>query len=189
MLNVFRFNEVGSDILRLLVISRIANPVSKLKTAEYLKSYHNVQLGKDQIYRYLDKLYSDHKEQIQQISYTHTLKILGGVMSIVFYDVTTLYFQIGDEDEIRKRGIIDKMVAVFFNSFSCLGRWLLFLCCQAKRKRALLESNPPGIYLMTDEKVKRKGVPFRDSFYFFRSLYAFKNSSINFFFLSMERPL
>jgi len=31
------------------------------------------------------------------------------------------------------------------------------LCCQAKRKWALLESNPPGIHLMTDEKVKRKG--------------------------------
>jgi transposase len=102
--NEIGFNEVDSDILRLLVISRIANPVSKLKTVEYLKSYHDIQLGKDQIYRYLDKLYSDHKEQIQQISYTHTVKILGGVMSIVFYDVTTLYFQIDDEDEIRKRG-------------------------------------------------------------------------------------
>ena len=102
--NEIGFNEVDSDILRLLVISRIANPVSKLKTVEYLKSYHDIQLGKDQIYRYLDKLYSDHKEQIQQISYTHTVKILGGIMSIVFYDVTTLYFQIDDEDEIRKRG-------------------------------------------------------------------------------------
>jgi len=102
--NEVGFNKVDSDILRLLIISRIANPVSKLKTVEYLKSYHDIQLGKDQIYRYLDKLYKDHKEQIQQISYTHTLKILGGVMSIVFYDVTTLYFQIDDEDEIRKRG-------------------------------------------------------------------------------------
>jgi transposase len=102
--NEIGFNEVDSDILRLLVISRIANPVSKLKTVEYLKSYHDIQLGKDQVYRYLDKLYSDHKEQIQQISYTHTVKILGGIMSIVFYDVTTLYFQIDDEDEIRKRG-------------------------------------------------------------------------------------
>ena len=32
------------------------------------------------------------------------MKILGNVISIVFYDVTTLYFQIDDEDEIRKRG-------------------------------------------------------------------------------------
>jgi transposase len=41
---------------------------------------------------------------IQQISYDHTLKVLNGVINVVFYDVTTLYFQIDDEDEIRKRG-------------------------------------------------------------------------------------
>jgi len=98
------FNEIDSDILRLLVISRISNPVSKSKTVEYLKRYHGIRLGKDQIYRYLDRLFNKHKDKIQQISYAHTLKILGGVMSVVFYDVTTLYFQINDEDEIRKRG-------------------------------------------------------------------------------------
>ena len=70
------FNQVDSDILRYLVITRIANPVSKLKSVEYLKYYHNIQLGKDQIYRYLVKLYSDHKEQIRQISYQYTLKEL-----------------------------------------------------------------------------------------------------------------
>jgi hypothetical protein len=31
-----------------------------------------------------------------------------------------------------------------------------FCFCQAKQKQALLESNLPGIHLMTDEKVKRK---------------------------------
>ena len=70
------FNQVDSDILRYLVITRIANPVSKLKSVEYLKDYHNIHLGKDQIYRYLDKLYIDHKEQIRQISYQYTLKEL-----------------------------------------------------------------------------------------------------------------
>ena len=29
---------------------------------------------------------------------------MNGEISVVFYDVTTLYFQIDDEDEIRKRG-------------------------------------------------------------------------------------
>ena len=102
--NEIGFNQIQSEFFRLLVISRISNPVSKLKTIEYLEQYHDIKIGKDQIYRYLDKLYSEQKEHIQQISYRHTLKILGGVMHIVFYDVTTLYFQIDDEDEIRKRG-------------------------------------------------------------------------------------
>lgn len=30
--------------------------------------------------------------------------MLGGLISIVFYDVTTLYFQIDNEDDLRKRG-------------------------------------------------------------------------------------
>lgn len=52
----------------------------------------------------MDKLYSNQKELLQKVSYEHTRKVLGGFISVVFYDVTTLYFQIDDEDEIRKRG-------------------------------------------------------------------------------------
>jgi transposase len=102
--NEIGFNKIDSDVFRLLVIARIANPVSKLKTIEYLDNYHNIKINKDQIYRYLDKLYSQQKELIQEISYEHTLQVLNGLISVVFYDVTTLYFQIDDEDEIRIRG-------------------------------------------------------------------------------------
>ena len=104
LFNEIGFNKLNSEIFRLLIISRLSNPSSKLKTIEYLEQYHNINIGKDQIYRYLDKLYKEQKELIQQISYEHTLKILDGKISIVFYDVTTLYFQIDDEDQIRKRG-------------------------------------------------------------------------------------
>jgi transposase len=91
-------------ILKQLVIYRLTFPKSKLKTTEYLKRYNNINWSEDKIYHYLDKLYREQKEELQQISYAHTLKILNGVISIVFYDVTTLYFQIDTEDEIRKRG-------------------------------------------------------------------------------------
>ena len=98
------FNKVNNTIFKELVISRLGNPASKLKTSEYLYGYKGTDLPVQQIYRYLDKLYAQQKELIQQISYQHTSKILDGVISVVFYDVTTLYFQIDDEDEIRKRG-------------------------------------------------------------------------------------
>jgi len=98
------FNTISSDIFKLLSIYRVVYPKSKLKTTEYLRRYHNIDWSEDKIYRYLDKLYKEQKELIQQISYKHTLKILNGVMSVVFYDVTTLYFQIDNEDDIRKRG-------------------------------------------------------------------------------------
>lgn len=98
------FDLLGSDIFKYLVIVRISHPASKLKTSQYLSRYFSINLNEDKIYRYLDKLYSEQKEIIQQISYNHTLKILNGAISVVFYDVTTLYFQIDDEDEVRKRG-------------------------------------------------------------------------------------
>lgn len=98
------FNQIPDVLFRQLVLARICYPVSKLKTVDYLKKYHGQQFDEDAIYRYLDKLYNTQKEAVQQISYEHTLNILGGKMNIVFYDVTTLYFEADQEDELRKTG-------------------------------------------------------------------------------------
>ena len=98
------FNKIKDSIFRQLVISRIAYPKSKLKTTEFLYRYKQIDWNEDQVYRYLDKLYTKQKEQVQKISYEHTLKLLGNDISIVFYDVTTIYFETDNEDEIRKTG-------------------------------------------------------------------------------------
>jgi len=98
------FNRIPGPFFKHLVIYRLFYPTSKLKTTEYLRRYAQTDYNEDKIYRYLDKLYKDQKEQIQQIGYHHTKEVLGGTISVVFYDVTTLYFQIDDEDELRKRG-------------------------------------------------------------------------------------
>lgn len=98
------FRAVDDAIFRQLVLSRISYPASKLKTSDYLDKYHDLDYPVQQIYRYMDKLHSTQKELVQQISYEHTKKILGGEISIVFYDVTTLYFEIDKEDELRKTG-------------------------------------------------------------------------------------
>ena len=98
------FNAIEEDIFRQLVLSRLTYPVSKLRTSRYLDRYHDVNYPVQQIYRYMDKFHQAQKELVQQISYEHTKKILGGIISIVFYDVTTLYFEIDHEDELRKTG-------------------------------------------------------------------------------------
>ena len=98
------FEELNSELLKQLVIIRLSHPASKLKTSQYLKRYFSLDISEDKIYRYLDLLYKEQKDIVQQISYQHTLKILNGIINVVFYDVTTIYFQIDDEDEIRKRG-------------------------------------------------------------------------------------
>lgn len=103
------FNDIGFDqikdkLFRQLVLCRLCFPVSKLRTVDYLKKYHSIEIDEDRVYRYLDKLYNTQKDTVQQISYQHTLKVLNNKMSIVFYDVTTLYFEIDDQDDLRRTG-------------------------------------------------------------------------------------
>jgi transposase len=98
------FNKIEDEIFRQLVIYRIAFPQSKLKTTEYLYRYQHIDWQEDMLYRYLDKLHNKQTNTVQQISYEHTLKILGNDISVVFYDVTTLYFEIDEVDELRKTG-------------------------------------------------------------------------------------
>src|SRR5690554_3726754 len=97
-------NKVEDEILKHLVIARISQPRSKVATVDYLKSYFDEDIELHKIYRYLDKLNDTQKDLIQSISVEHTRKILGGKIGVVFYDVTTLYFESDLTDEIRKPG-------------------------------------------------------------------------------------
>ncbi len=98
------FNTIAEDLFRHLVVSRLAFPLSKLKTLDYLYRFQGVQLNINTVYRFLDKLHQRLKEQVQQIAYQHVFKLLQGQISIVFYDMTTLYFEASDEDDLRKTG-------------------------------------------------------------------------------------
>jgi len=98
------FNAIPDPIFRQLVIARLSFPVSKLKTTDFLSKYQFFSIDVQQVYRYLDKLHRTQKNKVQQISYDHSRRVLGGEVSIVFYDVTTLYFEVDDEDELRKTG-------------------------------------------------------------------------------------
>lgn len=98
------FNQIKDELFRHLVITRLIHPASKLKTTDYLYKYKNEQIDVERIYRYLDKLYKSQKQRIQQISYEHTKQILGGKINIMFYDVTTLYFEADQEDPLRRAG-------------------------------------------------------------------------------------
>jgi len=98
------FDVIEDEILKHLVIARLSQPMSKLATVEYLKSYFDQDVQLHRIYRYLDKLYNTQQERIQQISVEHTRKILGGQIGLMFYDVTTLYFETDYGDELRETG-------------------------------------------------------------------------------------
>lgn len=97
------FNEVKKELFRHLVVARLAFPTSKLKTVDYLYRYRGIATHEDTIYRFLDTLNRKYKDQVERIAYEHTKKTLGTI-SVVFYDMTTLYFEAEDEDDLRKIG-------------------------------------------------------------------------------------
>ena len=100
------FNAIEDGILRHLVAARVCQPMSKVATAEYLKSYFDEDVRLHSIYRYMDKLHDTQQEAVQRISVEHTMGALGGRIGLVFYDVTTLYFESmpQPDDELRQAG-------------------------------------------------------------------------------------
>ena len=78
--------------------------MSKMATAEYLKSHFDEDVNLSKIYRYLDKLYNTQQESVQKICVGHAFSILGGRVEMLFYDVTSLYFESFREDNLRSPG-------------------------------------------------------------------------------------
>lgn len=98
------FNVIDDDVLRNLVIARICQPGSKTATAAYLKSHFDEDTNHWRIYRYMDKLYNTQQDLVQRISVAHTMKVLGGTIGLMFYDVTSLYFETAVRDDLRNPG-------------------------------------------------------------------------------------
>jgi len=103
MFDAIGFSEIPDRLFRDLVVARLAYPTSKLKTVDYLYRYQGKTISVDSLYLALDRLNDKYKEQAEQIAFRYSQSILGGI-SVVFYDVTTLYFENEDEDDLRKMG-------------------------------------------------------------------------------------
>jgi transposase len=86
-----------------LVITRLIHPGSKLKLKDYLIKYVHQDIDEDTIYRFMDKIHHQLKEQIEQCIFEYTSSVTGGI-TVSFYDVTTLYFEASSEDDLRKVG-------------------------------------------------------------------------------------
>lgn len=97
------FNAIREELFRHLVITRLVYPVSKLKTVDYLRRYQGVVTDPSTIYRFLDKLRADYKPRVEKIAFDYTKHTLKNI-TVVFYDMTTLYFESEDEDDLRKIG-------------------------------------------------------------------------------------
>lgn len=98
------YNTLHEPYLKDLVVSRITHPGSKLKLAKYLSDIGRQEVSVYSIYRFLDKLNNRLKDRIENISFNYTKLSLGGKVSVVFYDITTIYFESSEPDELRIAG-------------------------------------------------------------------------------------
>ena len=97
------FGAIPEPLFRDIVVARLVYPVSKLKTVDYLYRYQGKTVSPDSIYLFLDRLNNRYSQQAQAIAYRYSCSILKQI-SVVFYDVTSLYFEAEDEDDLRKIG-------------------------------------------------------------------------------------
>jgi transposase len=96
-------NPKYNEILKQLVISRVMNPTSKLKTQENLERDSDKSFSIDSIYRTMDKL-SEKEDKLLEINFKFTQSIFQEKIDVVFFDVTTLYFESVEQDELKDFG-------------------------------------------------------------------------------------
>jgi len=98
------FSVINDPIFKDMSISRITHPGSKLKLSQYLRENNKEDISEDRIYYFMDRLNNRYKDQVEEISFRYTKKVLGGDIGIVFYDMTTIYFESDHSDEFRETG-------------------------------------------------------------------------------------
>lgn len=92
------FSALGNPILKDFAIMRLITPCSKEATRRLLQEYFGRTCGNDRLYKGL-RLLTTQKERVERIAVAYAKQHLSFDFSLVFYDVTTLYFETFSEDE------------------------------------------------------------------------------------------
>jgi hypothetical protein len=112
-LHIFFYNHSRSfksefntnNIMKLLIFSRILAPASKKKT--YLQKeryFENFDFSLDDIYRCLTQVVT-FKDSLQLHLHRQMKLKFNRSTELVYYDVTNYYFEIDEQDELRKKGV------------------------------------------------------------------------------------
>lgn len=97
------FNQLGDDVFTALCIARVVEPTSKLDSLRVLADLGIHQFDKNQLYRCLQKVIDkDYRSTISQLCFSQAAS---HGFNLLLYDVTTLYFEVQQEDDYRKSGL------------------------------------------------------------------------------------
>ncbi len=100
--NRLGFNQLEDDVFVYLCVARIVEPTSKLDSIRVLTELGVTELSVDRLYRCLHRIIAkDYRAIITKNCFAHA----SSEITLVLYDVTSLYFEVQQEDDYRKPGI------------------------------------------------------------------------------------
>ncbi len=98
-----RKDSQWNAVLKTCVLARLANPASKLRTASLLEQDYGIRLPLEKIYRMMDCLAVCESSVKSRIAET-TRSLFPDKVDVLFFDVTTLYFENFTPDGLREFG-------------------------------------------------------------------------------------
>lgn len=96
-------DKIRKDLLLDLVVIRILEPASKLRSINLLELYFGIKHRRQSFYESAPKWLSL-KEKAEGIVVNFAKRHYAFDFDLLFYDVTTLYFETFKEDELRRNG-------------------------------------------------------------------------------------
>lgn len=97
------FDQLDDEVFEALCLARIVEPTSKLDSLRVLEDLGVDPIDRNKLYRCLVRAArQDYRKIISHACFSH---VHGCDLTLVLYDVTTLYFEIQKEDDYRKPGM------------------------------------------------------------------------------------
>lgn len=97
------FDKIKNTLLLDLVIARMIEPASKLRSIEILEEYFGIKHRRQNYYKCAPQWLAL-KSKVENISLKFAKENYAFNFDLLFYDVTTLYFETFEQDELRKNG-------------------------------------------------------------------------------------
>lgn len=99
------FDRVRDEAFFQLVLARLVEPTSKLDSLRVLTELGITPAHHNTYYNALQRCATnEYREQLAAASFEYVWSERGGDVSLLLYDVTTLYFEAEKEDDLRKVG-------------------------------------------------------------------------------------
>lgn len=96
-------DKIKSNLLLDLVVLRMMEPASKLRSIELLEEYFGIKHRRQSYYKSAPNWLAL-KTKVESIALAFAGDHYAFNFELLFYDVTTLYFETFEEDELRKNG-------------------------------------------------------------------------------------